>query len=126
MLQFTASSVVFVIFLFLYKLVVVSIMSANTTNERRGVDETSPLLGDPSSISPEVQDQPAANGDEDENAGYNQKQVLLLSVCALADPISFFVIVPFVPQMIFELGIKESKVGFYAGLIVSEPYLLGA
>jgi hypothetical protein len=57
------------------------------------------------------------NGDEQE--GYNKSQVLALSICALADPITFFCIVPFVPQMIYDLGnIKKSEVGFYAGLIV--------
>lgn len=97
-------------------------MTTNSTSQSRVVDETAPLLGDQSSILPEeVQDHSAFNGDEDADVGYNRGQVLLLSVCALADPLSFFCIVPFVPQMIFELGgIKESKVGFYAGLIVSE------
>jgi hypothetical protein len=101
---------------------------ANYDNEVENpdVDERTALLADQrrgSTSEPEQDTEQngtstAENGDEQE--GYNRPQVLALSICALADPITFFCIVPFVPQMIYDLGnIKDSEVGFYAGLIVS-------
>jgi hypothetical protein len=68
-----------------------------------------------------TQDESSSRQEDEEESSYDRKQVLILSLCGLADPISFFCIVPFVPQMIFELGnIKKSEVGFYSGLIVSK------
>jgi hypothetical protein len=84
------------------------------------VHETTPLLAErreAEEANGQNESPSEENGEEPDT--YNRSQVLFLSICALADPVSFFCIVPFVPQMVFELGgIAESKVGFYAGLIV--------
>jgi hypothetical protein len=83
------------------------------------VHETTPLLAERREAEEAngQNESPEENGEEPDT--YNRSQVLFLSICSLADPVSFFCIVPFVPQMVFELGgIAESKVGFYAGLIV--------
>ena len=55
----------------------------------------------------------------DEKDGMNKTQVILLSLCRMADPICFFCIVPFINQMIMDTGeVMEEDVGFYSGLIV--------
>jgi hypothetical protein len=95
---------------------------APITPEDPAVDERTALLSNErntSEPSPDGQNDAEAYENGEEEDTYNRSQILVLSICSLADPISFFCIVPFVPQMIFELGgIEDSEVGFYAGLIV--------
>jgi hypothetical protein len=84
------------------------------------VDETTALLAEQRPSEDAVGEEDSSPQENDEPPEYyNRYQVIVLSICALVDPISFFCIVPFVPQMIYDLGgIEKSKVGFYAGLIV--------
>jgi hypothetical protein len=88
---------------------------------------------------PDSEQTPLLNGSSrDENARYdgvnlngeapatrpddylNKPQILFLSYTRMIDPVAFFCIVPFINQMIYDLGdFPESDVGFYSGVIVS-------
>jgi hypothetical protein len=89
-----------------------------------GVSEHSPLLPKPTGASSGSPDgvestNDAGSGQDQTPRTYNKAQVILLSCCRMIDPITFFCIVPFVNQMIFDTGeIREEDVGFYSGLIV--------
>lgn len=57
---------------------------------------------------------------EDEEAPLPKLQIFLLCYARLVEPIAFFSIFPFVPQMIHEVGdIPSDQVGYYTGLIES-------
>ena len=68
-----------------------------------------------------------ANDNEDEAAEdvpLPKTQIFFLCLGRTVVPIAFFGIFPFINQMIFEMGIGKSEVGFYSGLIViSIPFL---
>lgn len=55
----------------------------------------------------------------DDDRPMDKFQIFVLCYCRIADPVSFFCIIPFINQMIFDMGeYAESDVGFYTGLIV--------
>jgi hypothetical protein len=86
--------------------------------------ETTPLLTEssPAGLLPQQSEREESNEPvtgKDNDRSLHNFQILVLCFCRIADPISFFCIIPFINQMIFETGkIAESDVGFYTGLIV--------
>jgi hypothetical protein len=93
--------------------------------ESQPYSETTPLLTGPSDarLIPENTDEDEANGAstiKDIDKPLDKVQIFVLCYGALVDPISFFCIVPFINQMIFETGnLPMKEVGYYSGLIVS-------
>ena len=47
------------------------------------------------------------------------RQILLLCYTAMTEPIAYFAIFPFMPEMIFRTGVPQSSVGFWTGIIES-------
>lgn len=102
-----------------------------TANGRQQNDlhETTPLLkstqnGHLSSDLPNG-DRPPANGQHDieeepESKPMPYAQIILLCYTALAEPVAYFSIFPFINEMIHLVGgVEESSVGFWSGLIES-------
>lgn len=86
--------------------------------------ETTPLLtnSSPADLLPQQTERDGSNepvSGKDDDRPMDKFQIFVLCFCRIADPVSFFCIIPFINQMIFETGkIAESDVGFYTGLIV--------
>jgi hypothetical protein len=97
------------------------------------VSETTPLLGTsaqepiaPVNDAKSLSCESAQNGDLQ---AYYEKplpklQIFILCYARVVEPIAFFGIFPFIGEMIFKTGnLEEADVGFYAGLIVTPPFL---
>jgi hypothetical protein len=86
--------------------------------------ETTPLLTEslPADLLPQQAERDGTNepvSGKDDDRPMDKFQIFVLCFIRIADPVSFFCIIPFINQMIFETGnIVESDVGFYTGLIV--------
>ena len=120
--------------------------SADPTQDNEGVSgatETTPLLLAPESesnhqengkaspatfnghVDTKAQDNvspDAADGasEEEEERPMPYLQILLLCYASLAEPVAYFAIFPFMPEMIFRTGnLAKSDVGFWTGIIES-------
>ncbi|KAI6795254.1 MFS general substrate transporter [Hortaea werneckii] len=58
-------------------------------------------------------------GEEAEEKPMPYRQILLLCYTAMTEPIAYFAIFPFMPEMIFRTGVPQSSVGFWTGIIES-------
>ncbi|KAK4540617.1 hypothetical protein LTR36_009047 [Oleoguttula mirabilis] len=125
-------------------------VSADPTKDQSGVsaaNETTPLLLAPESV-PAIQNgktsPPHPNGhangkqlldeddasarttiqpdeaDEEEERPMPYSQILLLCYASLAEPVAYFAIFPFMPEMIHRTGgLDQADIGFWTGLIES-------
>jgi len=76
-------------------------------------DERSPLLHG-------ISHEPGEESDEEEEKPMPIAQILLLCYAALAEPVAYFAIFPFMPEMIYRTSnLEQSDVGFWTGLIES-------
>ncbi|KAI7199865.1 MFS general substrate transporter [Hortaea werneckii] len=57
--------------------------------------------------------------EEGEEKPMPYRQILLLCYTAMTEPIAYFAIFPFMPEMIFRTGVPQSSVGFWTGIIES-------
>jgi hypothetical protein len=74
----------------------------------------------PNEQTPLLASNPPNGGPQGEDAPLDISQIFLLSFGSMIVNMSFFCIIPFINQMIYDTGdYKEADVGFYAGLIVS-------
>ncbi|KAI7253652.1 MFS general substrate transporter [Hortaea werneckii] len=58
-------------------------------------------------------------GEEGEERPMPYRQILLLCYTSMTEPIAYFAIFPFMPEMIFRTGVPQSSVGFWTGIIES-------
>ncbi|KAF1812117.1 MFS general substrate transporter [Eremomyces bilateralis CBS 781.70] len=114
--------------------------SKNATAKRRrvsAVDEVTPLLAaseegpttqanaeafeDHGELQPKSGARTVDQGQDDEDdTPLPYGQIIVLCYVRMIDPLTFFVIFPFVSQMIFDTGtVREVDVGFWSGLIES-------
>lgn len=82
-------------------------MKPNNGSMTDSPTETSPLLKN-HNAEPEEEERPMPYG-----------QILLLCYASIAEPIAYFAIFPFMPEMIFRTGIPQTNVGFWTGIIES-------
>lgn len=96
------------------------------------VDEITPLLlaaeaGQPISEEPLLRTETKESvfsknedkNDDDASDSLKVLQIFLLCYARTVEPLAFFCIFPFIPQMIRRTGIQEENIGFYSGLIES-------
>lgn len=116
--------------------------SADPSNVRQNhhihnADENTPLLLAPGSVPDERTNGHAPESNAKDNGSITipsttdsptpaaevtipLRQVLLLCFCALADPVAYFAIFPFINEMLHLIGaVPETDVGFWAGMIES-------
>ncbi|RMY82407.1 hypothetical protein D0864_02232 [Hortaea werneckii] len=60
-----------------------------------------------------------AQEEEGEEKPMPYRQILLLCYTAMTEPIAYFAIFPFMPEMIFRTGVPQPSVGFWTGIIES-------
>lgn len=100
-------------------------------------DETTPLLFVPKTGGPDpngdvrkndhAQDGPTASrmdaegeeAEEEEERPMPYGQILLLCYASLSEPVAYFAIFPFMPEMVFRTGIPKANIGFWTGMIES-------
>ncbi|KAK5117499.1 hypothetical protein LTR85_008884 [Meristemomyces frigidus] len=110
--------------------------SADPTKDGSSVSaasETTPLLLAPESGPPvhnghangklpndeHVSSEDATQTDEEEERPMPYKQILILCYASLAEPVAYFAIFPFMPEMIHRTGLDQADIGFWTGMIES-------
>ncbi|KEP46584.1 MFS general substrate transporter, partial [Rhizoctonia solani 123E] len=98
-------------------------------------NEQQPLLestqGSHENISPSVEGASSSalrqyEGDEQKRTPLPMKQITVLLLVLLSEPIAYSVIYPFIARLVNETGVtggNESKIGYYAGMIESVFFL---
>lgn len=95
-------------------------------NQQIAVNEITPLLADAEEGSIAQADPPLSSiygiPDSDNDKALPKTQIFLLCYARLFETIAFYLIFPFINQMIWEVAdVEEANVGFYSGLIVCLP-----
>lgn len=99
-------------------------ISETTTEVDVSVDETTALLAGPGKHPPasHVEANGIASEDEESERSLPKDQIFFLCLARMVEPLAFFCIFPFINKMIWDMGeVAKADVGFYSGLIVSNP-----
>ena len=102
------------------------IVEATKGNKQIAVNEITPLLAESEEGSVAQANTPLSSvqelPDSDNDKALPKTQIFFLCYARLFESIAFYLIFPFINQMIWEVGdVEEANVGFYSGLIVCLP-----